>query len=244
MITTLVFALTTALVALNSYATLRVLRSVLFKDGQKAAQVVLIWVVPLLGALLVLRVATDEPMIHKEHFEQVEHTDRIGINGEPTPWSGHHDRRHSLRAQPGGESITTQARLGVTMINAARATCFVIVLVICSLPLPLFMQSGEQRCRTCRSSLLLCVLSESFWARGGQIGFTYLVSVLACMTYGFGSIFYGSEALNRPIVTNALYFSIPVSLVVSIVAFELFQRDRSASHENEPKNEDQSKNSP
>lgn len=91
MITTLVFALTTALVALNSYATLRVLRSVLFKDGQKAAQVVLIWVVPLLGALLVLRVATDESMIHKEHFEQVEHTDRIGINGEPTPWSGHHD---------------------------------------------------------------------------------------------------------------------------------------------------------
>lgn len=60
MITTLVFALTTALVALNFYATLRVLRSVLFKDGQKAAQVVLIWVVPLLGALLVLRVATDE----------------------------------------------------------------------------------------------------------------------------------------------------------------------------------------
>jgi hypothetical protein len=131
------------------------------------------------------------------------------------------------------------------MINAARATCFVIVLVICSLPLLLFhaIGGGSDVAHADRLFLAMLIIGV-VWARGGQIGFTYLVSVLACMTYGFGSIFYGSEALNRPIVTNALYFSIPVSLVVSIVAFELFQRDRSASHENEPKNEDQSKNSP
>ncbi len=91
MITALVITLTTALVALNSYVTVRVLRSVFFGSGQKVAQIALIWFLPLFGALLVLRVMTDEPVVHNEHFEQIEQTDRIGINGEPTPWSGHHD---------------------------------------------------------------------------------------------------------------------------------------------------------
>ena len=91
MITALVIALVVALVAANSYATARVLRSSFFGGGQKAAQITMVWVLPLFGALLVLRVMTDEQVVHKEHFEQIEHSDRIGINGEPTPWSGHHD---------------------------------------------------------------------------------------------------------------------------------------------------------
>lgn len=91
MLTALAISLAIALVALNSYATVRVLRSPFFGEGQKAAQITLIWVIPLFGALLVLRVMTDEPVVHGEHFEQIEHSDRIGINEEPTPWSGYHD---------------------------------------------------------------------------------------------------------------------------------------------------------
>lgn len=89
--TVLLIALALALMALNAYATARLLRSTSFGAGQKAAQVALVWLLPLFGALLVLRVLTDEPVSHTEHFEQVEHSDRIGINGESTPWSGHHD---------------------------------------------------------------------------------------------------------------------------------------------------------
>lgn len=87
----LVTLLSVTLVALNLYATLRLYRSTLYSRGQKVAQVALTWLIPIFGALLVLRVMTDEPLTHEEHFEQFEHSDRIDINGEPTPWSGRHD---------------------------------------------------------------------------------------------------------------------------------------------------------
>ncbi|MES2238615.1 MAG: hypothetical protein V4500_12815 [Pseudomonadota bacterium] len=79
-----------ALVALNIYATLHMARSGSFGLGQKIAQVFLIWLLPLVGPLLVLRVINEEPWHHEEHFEQIEHSDRVGINGESTPWSGLH----------------------------------------------------------------------------------------------------------------------------------------------------------
>lgn len=87
----LVIAPAIALVALNTYSTARVLRSSFFSGSQKAAQIVLTWVIPLFGALLVLRVMTDEPVVRNDHFEQIEHSDRTGLNGQPTPWSGSHE---------------------------------------------------------------------------------------------------------------------------------------------------------
>jgi hypothetical protein len=53
---TTLLAIALALVALQTFATLRVRRSVSYAPDQKQAQIRLIWLVPLIGAALVLSV--------------------------------------------------------------------------------------------------------------------------------------------------------------------------------------------
>jgi hypothetical protein len=91
MLTVFIVSAVSLVVALNFYATARVVRSDCYEVGQKASQAVLIWFVPLLGALLVLQMMTNELPNRQEYVEQVEHTDRYNLNGGPTPWSGSHD---------------------------------------------------------------------------------------------------------------------------------------------------------
>ena len=50
----LLISLAIALVALNAFATFRVLTCEDFEPAQKAMQVVVVWLLPLVGALLVL----------------------------------------------------------------------------------------------------------------------------------------------------------------------------------------------
>ncbi len=50
-----------SLAALNAYASLRCNKGALSSRGQRAAQIAFIWLVPLLGAALALRLLRNEP---------------------------------------------------------------------------------------------------------------------------------------------------------------------------------------
>jgi hypothetical protein len=62
-----VFAMILVTVALQVVATRRVHRDVSFAPDQRKAQLWMIWLLPILGASIVLSVLHDEPVAHREN---------------------------------------------------------------------------------------------------------------------------------------------------------------------------------
>ena len=73
-------ALILVLVALNVYATLRVVRDKLSERWQKVAQTVLVWALPLVGAILVLYLHRNERFERREY--QINPNDQFA-GGDP-----------------------------------------------------------------------------------------------------------------------------------------------------------------
>jgi hypothetical protein len=86
-----------SLAALNLWATAKVLRDRDASRGQRAAQAAVVWLLPVVGALLVIRLKGDDadPSRHASPANP-DAGDDYGLSGHPQPHSGggHHDSAH------------------------------------------------------------------------------------------------------------------------------------------------------
>ena len=90
-IVSLVTVFVVALVVLNFCATVKLWRSESYTLGQKIAQSLIIWLIPVLGTSLVLFLMRQESWHTEAHYEQLEQTDRYNLDGDSVPWSGPHN---------------------------------------------------------------------------------------------------------------------------------------------------------
>lgn len=86
----LIIALTTFLLILDMYATVRLWQNPSFALGQKIAQVLIVWLLPLLGALLVLLVMHEDPWQPGEPLTQWGHTVPSKLGADSMLGSGEH----------------------------------------------------------------------------------------------------------------------------------------------------------